>query len=243
MEKQHILDEIVRTAKANKGKPLGRLKFSTETGITYSDWCGKHWARWGEAVKEAGYAPNELQEAYEHGDLLEALAELIRETGRYPANADLRIRARRGDGFPADKTFRRLGNRTEIATRIAKEFSEKAGFEKVVKVCEAVVALDSQNAISKGNDASDGAVEIGDVYLIKSGRNFKIGHSNASGRREREIALQLPDKAGIIHVIKTDDPRGIEAYWHRRFADKRKNGEWFDLTRIDIAAFRRRKTM
>jgi len=48
------------------------------------------------------------------------------------------------------------------------------------------------------------------VYLIKSGRFYKIGRSNAAGRREREIALQLPEKADTVHVIRTDDPPGIE---------------------------------
>src|SRR4051794_11339136 len=60
MDKAHILAEIKRTAAANGGMPLGRQRFFAETGIKQSDWEGVHWARWSEALQEAGFAPNQL---------------------------------------------------------------------------------------------------------------------------------------------------------------------------------------
>ena len=68
-------------------------------------------------------------------------------------------------------------------------------------------------------------------------------NGNMMGRRERELAIQLPQKGAMLHKISTDDPSGIEAYWHRRFESRRGNSEWFNLTAEDVAAFRRRKYM
>lgn len=78
---------------------------------------------------------------------------------------------------------------------------------------------------------------------MKSGRFYKIGRSNSAGRREYEVGLKLPVRTTLIHEIATDDPAGIEAYWHKRFASRRGHGEWFDLTPEDVTAFRRRRFM
>jgi hypothetical protein len=72
---------------------------------------------------------------------------------------------------------------------------------------------------------------------------IKIGKASSVEARHRQLKIQLPQTAEVVHRIKTDDPHGIESYWHRRFADKRLNGEWFSLSAADVKAFRRRKFM
>jgi hypothetical protein len=60
VDKQHILDEIKRIARANNGKAPGAGKFGSETGIKESDWCPDYRLRWSEALQEAGLTPNKL---------------------------------------------------------------------------------------------------------------------------------------------------------------------------------------
>jgi len=81
------------------------------------------------------------------------------------------------------------------------------------------------------------------VYLLKSGKFYKIGRTNSVGRRQYEIATQMPEEVTEVHRISTDDSTGIERYWHQRFASKRLKGEWFNLSKEDIATFKLRKFM
>ena len=237
MDRQRIIDEIVRTATENGGKPLGVRRFEADTGIKPAHWM-KHWPRFGDAQKAAGFEPNSKTDAYPEATLLHAVASLSRSLGRFPTQGDLRVAEHSIAGFPSIRTLdKRLGNKAELMARVRDYCTDRPEFGDVVAWCQPPVLARSDTPPTANAD-SDGF-----VYLIKSGHYYKIGMTNSLGRREREPAIQLPDKTKAVHYIKTDDPEGIERYWHQRFALKRKNGEWFDLDVSDVQAFRRRKFM
>jgi Meiotically Up-regulated Gene 113 (MUG113) protein len=241
MTREFILNEIKRTAEANGGKALGRQRFIEETRIKEYEWKGKIWARWGDAVREAGYSPGELRTAFADAYLLEQLAILIRDLGHFAVKMEMRLRKRSDGGFPNEKVYERFGTKSQLASRVIDHCRSKPGFEDVIGICQQV-STNPRESVESGSAVPE---EFGFVYLLKSGRYYKIGRSNAAGRRERELDIQLPEKATNMHMIRTDDPVGIEKYWHNRFAIKRvrPGAEWFRLDSTDLTAFRRRKFM
>lgn len=50
----HIISEIQRLAAEAGGQAPGSQAFVKATGITETKWRGKYWARWGDALIEAG---------------------------------------------------------------------------------------------------------------------------------------------------------------------------------------------
>ena len=92
--KDRILNEIGRTTEANGGVPLGAEQFSKETGIKSSDWYGRYWARWGDALREAGFKPNQMQAAYGDEILIDWFVDLTRKLGHLPVRAELEMNSR-----------------------------------------------------------------------------------------------------------------------------------------------------
>lgn len=196
----------------------------------------KHWARYGDALKEAGLSPNALQEPFDEAAVLRRVVELARELGRFPTWGDFRVKRTRDATFPSHGVFARFP-KSELVPKIAAYCRAMPGNDDVAAMCAKPPEAESEPLL-KTDTSNDGF-----VYLLKSGRYYKIGKTNSVGRRERELAIQLPEQTRTVHSIKTDDPDGIEGYWHRRFAAQRKNGEWFELSIQDVTAFRRRKFM
>lgn len=234
------MDEIQRTAKENGGVPLGRDRFEQQTGIREADWFGRHWARWSDAVQEAGFFPNSFQDAYSDESVIQSLIGLIRELRHFPVTGELRIKRHKDKSFPNDKVFyTHFGYRGGVRKAVIEYCRTHPGFDDVLALSAATTSNGNESVAREKVQAR----VVGFVYLMKYGKHYKIGKTNATGRREYELAIQLPEKPRTIHVIKTDDPDGIEEYWHKRFASKRGNGEWFELDQYDLQAFKSRKFM
>ena len=65
--------------------------FEAETGIPESFWASRYWARWGDALREAGFDPNVMQQSYSDDHLLQELAVVTRELG--PQYRSIRVTA------------------------------------------------------------------------------------------------------------------------------------------------------
>lgn len=246
MDKAEILAEIVRTAEKNGGKPLGRERFESATGIVQNDWLGKHWTKWSDAQIEAEFEPNKMNPATPIDQVYEKLCSFISKLERFPTKPELQMKARNEKGFPWP---------TQLDNRIAKRKAERAQkliewcqsngkYLDVIEICKPIAATAKADDTTL-DSATDDRVD-GFVYLMKlkaNRRHYKIGRSNCPEYRRLQFETGSPEKVELIHKIATDDPSGIEKYWHRRFKDKKIKGkeEQFLLTADDVRAFKRRK--
>lgn len=224
--KHVILGHIRQLAEMNDGVPPGRRAFATKTGISTHQWAGVHWLTWNEALVEAGFPPNSLCKRISDEYLLESLAKVIRKAGHFPTRVEMRFYCTRDPDLPNHWPILRLGKKAELIARMLDFCERRPGFDDVAKIC------------SRNPTPAQGY-----VYLAKFEGRYKIGQTTNLRRRKRELATGLPDELKIVHTIQTDDPGGVEAYWHKRFDDKRIKGEWFALDEGDVQVFMQRKVM
>lgn len=235
MKQEDILAEIKRTAKENGGKPLGVARFETATGIRPYDWQ-RYWARFTDLQREAGFSPNEMVSAYSKDSKIEQFADLIHELQKYPSKPELRHKRISDPGFPSSTTYEHLGNKQTLVRMVLDWCEDKPRYKDVVELMHPL--------LNSSDDADEHAhsnnVRYGFVYLVKGHPGeYKIGRTNLVDRRLSQLGVVSPVEQELVSEIKTDDPVGVEAYWHARFADKRMKGEWFKLKAEDVNAFKR----
>jgi hypothetical protein len=197
-------------------------------------WRGGYWRSWSAFQADAGYTPNSPTQKIPDEILLQRFAELALERNQIPTQADLVIKRKDDLSFPDQAAFARWGGRDALLAKVAEYCEGKESLSSVLALI--------QPHVSRNLDRRLESLGVkGFVYLLRSGKHHKIGRTNAEGRRRRELSIQLPNKPQMVHVIETDDPEGIEAYWHRRFDEKRHGGEWFQLSQEDVRAFKKRR--
>lgn len=231
--KDKIISEIQRLA-LELGEAPGNRTFMNETGIKESEWKGIFWARWGDALVSAGLRPNDIQQRHEDEFLLRKYCEATLHFKRPPTKPEMRMYSKQVDGFPSYTTMqRRFGSMANIRQRARTWAGENEAFSGILQLTQPAEVTTRPDTTPVASD--------GWVYLLQSGAHYKIGRGQELERRVKQISVALPEKVELVHSIKTDDPSGIETYWHNRFKEKRLNGEWFALSPSDLKAFKRRK--
>ena len=186
-------------------------------------------------MADAGLPLNKMQERISSDFVLDRYAEVCRHYSRPPSIAELKYYAIGIPGFLNKSTFaKHFGGKAEIIVALRDRAIERG--ENDLLAILPNVEISSPPAVASFSEVSEGW-----VYLLKSGEHFKIGRSDDLEKRVKQISIALPEKVEMVHAIQTDDPPGIETYWHRRFAEHRANGEWFKLLPTDVKAYKRRK--
>lgn len=235
--REAILSEIRRLAKERDGR-VGLKAFLKATGIPEKQILGRYWATWNEAVKDAGLeTASFMRPSTPEESVLEAIAQLVARLQKWPTENEFSLARRRDSSFPSLKVMRRLRAEGTLPAKLLAHFADRPGLDNVREIA----AQQALPGPQEGTSYERAPIQ-GYVYMMRSGRRYKIGRSNSPARRHREIRLDLPDPTNLVHSIETDDPNGIEAYWHRRFEAKRiRDTEFFNLDASDVAAFKRRK--
>jgi hypothetical protein len=231
----HILNEIRRLA-TQTGKPPSAAIFAKDTLIFEEQWKDKFWPQWGDALTEAGFGRVTRTKQLRADEVLVKIVGACRTFGKVPTYAELDEYRRINPDLPGNKV-------------IAKYFSDRAGlilaltnlaatndeFSDLKALLPRQLPFGRETA-SRANRTTDGF-----VYLIKSAAYYKIAQTETGETPLNETSAALAVKTVIVHTIRTDDPEGIEAYWHNRFKQKRTTGGWFNLSPADVSAFQKRK--
>jgi hypothetical protein len=81
-----------------------------------------------------------LNVSFAEDDLLAALVELIQDLGHFPATANLMLRRTADPSVPSHNVYARLGNRSELASRVLRHCGEEPSFEEVRAICAPIAA-------------------------------------------------------------------------------------------------------
>ncbi len=243
ISREEILLEIRKYVVDHAGEVPGERTFEAATRIKSWSWKGRIWARWTDAVREAGFDPNVLQQKIPDEELIAKLAEFVSSLDHFPIRDEINVHARSAPDFPVWQTIvKRFGGMPQTAAALL-EHARSTGNEKLESLCEERVRQEELKPPTKNGKQTHTPVAAGFVYLKYSPslRLYKIGKANNPAKRGAGISLLLPVDLIPKHEIRTDCPFLLEKYWEQRFKQKKKQGEWYDLNSADVETFKSRR--
>jgi Meiotically up-regulated gene 113 len=244
-QKNDFLTSLRAAAEGNGGRPLGETQFYRQAGLTRKDLWSAGYDNYGAACEAAGLQANTfVVQRMSDDDLFRPLAALTRKLGKFPAKGAFKVARTHDTNFPGWDTFKRRerqgpeGNLRDALLAWCRKTTE---FSDVGEL----LGLAAANS-SRQQRVANRQVVNGHVYLMRYGSGgavYKVGLSDNVPRRHAQLNMMTPQDMRVVHTIPTDDPRGIEEYWKKRFEPKRLEGkkELFRLTPDDVASFKSRK--
>jgi len=169
--RDHIIGEIRRLA-IETGKAPGIATFKRVTGISEHEWSGKLWARWADALAEAGYVANERQKRFETEFVFEKIIEACRHYGKIPTHPELLLYKNNDASRPTIKTINRhFGSRAGLIAALAQLTATDKSYADIKAMLPPGISYLPQKP-PIGKNTTEGF-----VYLIKSGDHYKIGQT------------------------------------------------------------------
>jgi len=238
LTRKEILKKIQEWAKENSGHTPSEKIIREELGIPKWEWI-TYWTKTSDIQREAGLTPQVFDNTkYTREELCNLFIKLIREKDKWPSRDELDFKRRQDAKFPASATFyKQLGLTRNLAQALLEYIEDKQGYGDITDICNSVLENQKeQDSLTQNENLVRGFVCLG-----KQHGEYKIGFTKDLNRRREDITLLGSEPIEWIHTIETDDMKGVEDYWHNRFKDKLKRGEWFKLNKDDVKAFRRWK--
>lgn len=134
----------------------GRGTFLAATGYTPYDITRCGWVNWSDALEEAGYQPNALQSAIPLDVLLEHLASLTRQIGRFPTNNHIRVATKAHSGFPSLTTMSRLGSQRDRQQKLSEWCSQRTDYSDVAAILQELPTFEErEDIVSDGTDVAN----------------------------------------------------------------------------------------
>src|ERR1700722_55869 len=156
------------------GKVIGETVFVRETQLSRYYWQGGYWRSWSAFQADAGHTPNEPNQKTEDETLLQRLAELAIDRKEIPIEADLDLKRKEDPSFPSKSCFRRWGSREALLSKLAEYCEGKPQFKVVGQLLKQGVSGNLDRRLVSNQIK-------GFVYLLRSGKYYKIGYTNAVG--------------------------------------------------------------